>query len=79
MSDQAIGRSRGGLSTKIHATVEALGNPVRIRLTGGQAADITEAAALIKGIEAQCVIADKGYDADAFVDLIETQSDSACL
>lgn len=73
MSDQAIGRSRGGLSTKIHATVEALGNPVRIRLTGGQAADITEAAALIKGIEAQCVIADKGYDADAFVDLIETQ------
>ena len=52
MSDQAIGRSRGGLSTKIHATVEALGNPVRIRLTGGQAADITEVVALIKGIEA---------------------------
>ena len=33
--DQAIGRSRGGLSTKIHATVDALGNPTGFFLTGG--------------------------------------------
>ena len=33
--DQAIGRSRGGLSTKIHALVDALGNPVNFFLTGG--------------------------------------------
>lgn len=61
------------MSTKIHATVEAVGNPLRLRLTGGQVADMTAAAALIKGIEAQCVIADKSFGADAFVDLIETQ------
>ena len=35
--DQAIGRSRGGLTTKIHAIVDALGNPLAISLTGGQA------------------------------------------
>lgn len=33
--DQAFGHSRGGLSTKIHAAVEALGNPLRWRLTVG--------------------------------------------
>ena len=65
------------LSTKIHAAVEALGNP--LRLTAGQMADMTEAAALIKGIEAQSVIADKGYDADAFVDTIETRGAQAVI
>lgn len=42
-------------------------------------ADITEAAALIKGIEAHSVIADKGYDADAFVDTIETRGAQAVI
>lgn len=44
---QALGRSRGGLSTKIHATVDALGNPLRCLLTGGEIADITQAEALL--------------------------------
>ena len=77
--NQAIGRSRGGLSTKIHATVEALGNLLRLRLTAGQVADITGAAALIEGIEAQSVIADKGYDGNAFVDTIEAQGAQAVI
>lgn len=42
-------------------------------------ADMTEAAALIQGIEAQRVIADKSYDADAFVHLIETQGAQAVI
>jgi hypothetical protein len=37
--DQAIGRSRGGLSTKIHTLVDALGNPTGFYLTGGEAHD----------------------------------------
>jgi hypothetical protein len=37
--EQAIGRSRGGLTTKIHALVDALGNPVELMLTPGQAHD----------------------------------------
>jgi len=44
--EEAIGRSRGGLSTKIHATVDALGNPTSFLLTPGQARDLAEAAQL---------------------------------
>lgn len=36
---QAIGRSKGGLSTKIHATVDALANKLSFHLTPGQACD----------------------------------------
>src|SRR5215472_6069392 len=45
--DQALGRSRGGLSTKIHALVDALGNPLRLLLTPGQAHDLAGADALL--------------------------------
>jgi transposase len=65
--DEAIGRSRGGLSTKIHATVDALGNPTGFFLSGGQASDLDGADALLPEVEAPTVIADKGYDADARV------------
>jgi hypothetical protein len=37
---QAIGRSKGGLGTKIHLMVDALGNPLAFFLTGGQAHDL---------------------------------------
>ncbi len=62
---QALGRSRGGLSTKIHATVDALGNPTGFLLTPGQAHDLLGADALLKDSPAQAVIADKAYDAHA--------------
>ena len=65
--DEAIGRSRGGLSTKIHATTDALGTPTGFHLTGGQASDLAGADALLPGIAAPTVIADKGYDAEARV------------
>ena len=45
--DQAIGRSKGGLSTKVHALVNALGNPLRFLLTPGQVHDLTGADALL--------------------------------
>jgi transposase len=50
--DQAIGRSRGGLSTKIHTLVDALGNPVRFHLTGGEAHDLIGADELLPDMEA---------------------------
>lgn len=59
---QAIGRSRGGLSTKIHTTVDALGNPTSFHLTPGQAHDLEGADVLLKGTPANAVIADKAYD-----------------
>ena len=69
--DQAIGRSRGGLTTKIHAVVDALGNPIALSLTPGQAADITQAEPLLEQVEPEAVIADKGYDSDALVATLE--------
>ena len=57
-SAQALGRSRGGFSTKIHLSVDGLGNPLRFELTAGQRHDITQAQALI---------ADKGYDSVEFL------------
>ncbi|NML18338.1 transposase [Azohydromonas sp. G-1-1-14] len=64
---QAIGRSRGGLSTKIHATVDALGNPTDFHLTPGQAHDLEGADALLPSDTADAVIAHKAYDAQARV------------
>ena len=65
-----MGRSRGGLTTKIHLLCDALGRPLRFLLTPGQAADIKSAPALIAGVPAHAVMADKGYDSNAFRDLI---------
>jgi transposase len=66
---EALGRSRGGFSCKIHALTDALGLPVRFILTGGQAADITQAIPLLKDIgRADALLADKGYDANALLD-----------
>jgi transposase len=65
--DQAIGRSRGGLSTKIHTLVDALGNPIGFFLTGGEAHDLVGADHLLPTMEADTLIADKAFDADARV------------
>jgi transposase len=61
--DQAIGRSRGGLSTKIHTLVDALG----FFLTGGEAHDLVGADHLLPTMAADTLIADKAFDADARV------------
>ena len=61
-----MGRSRGGLTSKIHALVDAEGRPVSLRLTGGQIADCTQADALIDTLgEGDILLADKGYDNNA--------------
>lgn len=52
------------MSTKIHATVDALGNPTSFHLTPGQAHDLEGADALLPTVEADTVIADKAFDAD---------------
>ena len=61
---EALGRSRGGFSCKIHALTDSLGLPVKFILTGGQAVDISQALPLLKGVKADALLADKGYDAD---------------
>ena len=65
--DQALGRSRGGLSTKIHALVDALGKPLRFLLTPGQVHDLAGADALLPHMTANRLIADRAFDADGRV------------
>ena len=52
---------QGRAEYKIHAAVDAPGNPLRCLLSGGQVSDVTQALALIEGFEADAVLADKGY------------------
>jgi transposase len=67
---QALGRSRGGFSTKVHIAVDALGNPLRLLLTAGQCHDSPQAEALVAGYEPQALIADKGYDSGPLIELV---------
>lgn len=65
--NEAIGKSRGGNSTKIHLAVDSGGLPVHFELSGGQIHDITHAPSLVsESPKAEVVIADKGYDSEAF-------------
>jgi transposase len=65
-----MGRSRGGLTTKIHALVDAGGRPVRLMLTAGQANDAPVAEALLKDLaDGATLIADRAYDTNAIRDL----------
>ena len=70
---EALGRSRGGFSTKIHVACDGLGKPVQIILTPGQDHDVTQGPALIANSEAKKVIADKAYDSDKFIDAIKAK------
>ena len=67
---QALGRSRGRFSTKVHVSVDALGNPLRFELTAGQVHDITQAKSLIADYSCEYVIADKAYDSDDFHQIV---------
>jgi len=61
-----MGRSRGGLTTKIHALVDANGNPIALKLTEGQAHDGKSAHDLLDRLgTGQILLADRAYDSDA--------------
>ena len=64
---EALGRSKGGFTTKIHAVVDVLGNPLEFSLTSGQRHDITQADFLTKDLKGDFLLADKGYDSNAFI------------
>ncbi len=60
-----MGRSRGGLTTKIHALVDAAGRPILLKLTAGQAHDGRSALDMLATVgPGQVLLADRGYDAD---------------
>ena len=61
---------RGGLTTKIHALVDGLGNPVELMLTPGQAHDLTCAEPLIEAADPGALIGDKAFDVDPLIDAL---------
>jgi transposase len=70
---EGLGRSKGGFSTKIHALVDALGNPLKFILTPGQRNDITQGENLVIEQKNNTLIADKGYDANSLVESLESK------
>lgn len=76
---QSIGRSKGELTSKIHAAADALGNPLRILLTLGNVNDIVPTANLIKGLSADKLLADRAYDVNRFIDSAHKQKMEAVI
>ena len=74
-----MGRSKGGFSTKLHAEVDALGNPVQFVLTGGERADISQAEVLIDGIRFEILLADKGYCSEKLMNHVEEKGAKYCV
>ena len=69
-----MGRSRGGLTTKIHVLVDANGMPIAIKLTEGQAHDGHSAADMLGSLKAgQVLLADRAYDSDALRQTLKAQ------
>jgi transposase len=65
-----MGRSRGGLTTKIHALVDAEGRPIDLILTAGQTHDGKPATAMLETLRPNAILlADRAYDSDAIRDL----------
>ena len=62
---RCMGRSRGGLTTKLHALVDANGLPITLKLTPGQAHDGRSAEDMLHSVEAGGILlADRAYDSD---------------
>ena len=59
--------------------MDALGNPVRLLLTAGQASEYGQATELIEGFDVDYVLADKGYDSDDFIETIEASGAEAVI
>ena len=62
VEEQGLGRSKGGFTSKIHALVDGLGNPLKFIINGGNRNEIIKAEELVENIENTIVIADKAYD-----------------
>lgn len=63
--ERAIGKSRGGPTTKIHMAADAHGNPIDFEITGGEVHDAKAAPQVISKVKsAENFIADKGYDSE---------------
>lgn len=72
--ETAIGKSRGGNTTKIHLAVDAHGMPIEFDITGGEVHDCKQAPDFVARLpSAEILVADKGYDSEPLRDQITSQ------
>lgn len=76
---EAVGTSRGGRNTKLHAVVDLHGRPVRLVLTPGNAHDITAAPELVAAMAEVVVVADKAYDSIRFRAYVAAQNSATSI
>jgi len=62
------------LTTKVHALVDALGNPCNLMLTPGQDHDLTCAQPLLENADPRALLGDKAYDADSLIDALNQRA-----
>jgi len=79
--NKAVGHTRGGLNTKIHAIVDGLGNPVEFLLSPGNDGDSTHAIEILDrvDIKGNNVLGDKAYDTDAILRYLEERGATAII
>src|SRR3954449_2072151 len=77
--EEALGRSRGGPTPKIHAVIDGLGRPLCFLLTPGQAADCRQARSLLEGLAFERLVGDRGYDTDEVRDWLEEHGAEAVI
>jgi transposase len=66
-------------TTKLHAVVDALGNPLKLLLTGGDVHDIVPASDMLSDFSGCNVLADKGYDSATVVSDLESRGNIAVI
>jgi transposase len=76
---QGLGRSRGGLTTKLHAAVSEQGALLHYVVTAGQVNDVTQGSFLADCREGEVVIGDRAYDSDALIGHIEERGRVAVI
>jgi len=73
-----MGRSRGGLTTKIHALVDACGLPIVLKLTAGQAHDGRSAQDMLDTLgPGQVLVADRAYDSNGLREMLQSRGATA--
>ncbi len=76
---QAIGRTKGGLNTKLAAAVDRRGRAVGLALAAGPRHDLYAVEPLLPSLRGQRVVADKGFDADTFRSRLRRQRSTSCI
>jgi len=78
-SAQGLGRTKGGLNTKLHVVVDLNRTPENLLLSPGNEADITHAAKLLEKSSGSRLVADKGYDSDALREGLYEENIEPCI